>query len=439
LSKRFGATGAEALELLLTARDVDLIPYGCTFHVGSQNTEVRSWEQPIAACARLMEDFERLTGTRLEMLDIGGGWPAQYAGAPVPTIAEIGSSIRRSLGTLPYPVELVAEPGRALVADAATLVTSVIGKRRRRDATWVHLDAGPYTGLMEAPRFLGGEPFPISCSGDKASEPTTSCILTGPTCDDGDIVQDDVALPSDLEVGGRVYIGTAGAYSSTLATSFNGFAPPSTNFVDEQDLVVVEPTDAPVEEHLRLWQGGPRREIWGFAANRFRSLPMARSAVLVGRTASDIFYNSTSILVMSLTGLIVGWRIRTSIVEAIGGFLLLLLFAYAFSWIMAYVGLKVSSVEVVNNASFMFIFPLTFIANTFVDINRLPGPLKTFAEWNPVSAVAQAVREAFGNTSPVPEVWSLENPIAYALIWVGIILAVFVPLSVRQYNKAASR
>jgi len=173
--------------------------------------------------------------------------------------------------------------------------------------------------------------------------------------------------------------------------------------------------------------------------DRFRSLPMARSAVLVGRTASDIFYNSTSILVMSLTGLIVGWRIRTSIVEAIGGFLLLLLFAYAFSWIMAYVGLKVPSAEVVNNASFMFIFPLTFIANTFVDINRLPGPLKTFAEWNPVSAVAQAVREAFGNTSPVPEVWSLENPIAYALIWVGIILAVFVPLSVRQYNKAASR
>ena len=175
--------------------------------------------------------------------------------------------------------------------------------------------------------------------------------------------------------------------------------------------------------------------------DRFRSLPMARSAVLVGRTASDIFYNSTSILVMSLTGLIVGWRIRTSIVEAIGGFLLLLLFAYAFSWIMAYVGLKVPSAEVVNNASFMFIFPLTFIANTFVDINRLPGPLKTFAEWNPVSAVAQAVREAFGNTGtiPVPEVWSLENPIAYALIWVGIILAVFVPLSVRQYNKAASR
>jgi ABC-2 type transport system permease protein len=175
--------------------------------------------------------------------------------------------------------------------------------------------------------------------------------------------------------------------------------------------------------------------------DRFRSLPMARSAVLAGRTASDIAYNSMSILVMSLTGLVVGWRIRTDALDAIGGFLLLLLFAYAFSWIMAYVGLKVSSVEVVNNASFMFIFPLTFIANTFVDINALPGPLKTFAEWNPISSVAQSVREAFGNTGtdPVPDVWSLQNPVAYSLIWIVIILAIAVPLSVRQYKRAASR
>jgi ABC-2 type transport system permease protein len=175
--------------------------------------------------------------------------------------------------------------------------------------------------------------------------------------------------------------------------------------------------------------------------DRFRSLPMARSAVLVGRTASDIFYNSASVTVMAITGLIIGWRIRTEALDAITGFVMLLLFAYAVSWIMAYVGLKVASVEVVNNASFMFIFPMTFIANTFVDINSLPGPLKTFAEWNPVSAVAQTVREAFGNTGtiPAPDVWSLENPIAYSIIWVAIILAIFIPLSVRQYNKAASR
>jgi ABC-2 type transport system permease protein len=173
--------------------------------------------------------------------------------------------------------------------------------------------------------------------------------------------------------------------------------------------------------------------------DRFRSLPMARSAVLVGRTGSDIIYNSASIFVMSVTGLIVGWRIHTGVVEAIGGFLILLLFAYAISWIMAYVGLKVPSVEVVNNVSFMFIFPLTFVANTFVELERLPAPLQRFAEWNPVSSVAQAVREAFGNTaSSTADVWSLENPIAYTLIWVAIILAIFIPLSIREYNQAAS-
>ena len=176
--------------------------------------------------------------------------------------------------------------------------------------------------------------------------------------------------------------------------------------------------------------------------DRFRSLPMSRSAVLVGRTASDVIYNLLSILIMTLTGLLVGWRIRGSLLDALGGFLLLLVFAYAFSWVMAYVGLLVPSVEVINNASFIVIFPVTFIANTFVPAENLPGPLRTFAEWNPVSAVTQAAREAFGNTNPAlppPDVWPLRHPVAYTLLWVGIILAVFVPLSVRQYQRAATR
>jgi ABC-2 type transport system permease protein len=175
--------------------------------------------------------------------------------------------------------------------------------------------------------------------------------------------------------------------------------------------------------------------------DRFRSLPMSQSAVLVGRTASDIAYNATSILVMTITGLIVGWRIHTGVFEAAGGFLILLAFSYAVSWVMAWVGLRVASVEVVQNASFMFIFPLTFIANTFVVPQNMPEALKQFAYWNPVSAVAQTVREAFGNISPeaTPNVWSLQNPVVYSLIWIAIILAIFVPLSVRQYRKAASR
>ena len=176
--------------------------------------------------------------------------------------------------------------------------------------------------------------------------------------------------------------------------------------------------------------------------DRFRSLPMSRSSVLIGRTASDIVYNLISVVMMSLTGLVVGWRIHTSALEALAGFALLLLFAYAFSWVMAYVGLLVPSVEVVNNASFMVIFPLTFISNAFVPSENLPTPLRIFAEWNPVSAVVQSARELFGNfpaTMPVPDAWSLQNPVVYTLIWIVGILAVFVPLSTRQYKRSASR
>ncbi len=147
--------------------------------------------------------------------------------------------------------------------------------------------------------------------------------------------------------------------------------------------------------------------------DRFRSLPMAPSAVLYGRTLSDVVINVISLTVMALTGLIVGWRIRSSFFEAALGFLLLLLFAYAISWVMACVGLAVRTPEIVNNASFVVIFPLTFIANTFVPTNNFPPLLKTFAKWNPVSSVTAAARDLFGNVSsalPPPDVWPMQHP-----------------------------
>jgi ABC-type multidrug transport system permease subunit len=118
---------------------------------------------------------------------------------------------------------------------------------------------------------------------------------------------------------------------------------------------------------------------------------------------------------------------------------LLLVFAYAFSWVMAYVGLIVPSVEVINNASFVVIFPLTFIANTFVPAENLPGVLRTFAEWNPVSSVTLAARQFFGNIppgTPEPTVWPLQNPVLYTIIWIIVIIAIFAPLSVHRYAKA---
>jgi ABC-2 type transport system permease protein len=191
--------------------------------------------------------------------------------------------------------------------------------------------------------------------------------------------------------------------------------------------------------------------------DRFRSLPMSRSAVLIGRTASDVIYNALSIAIMALTGLIVGWRVRGSVLDAVTAFLLLLLFAYAFSWVMGYIGLLVPSVEVINNASFMVIMPVTFISNVFVPLETFPAPLRVFAEWNPVSTVTQAARELFGNVptlssaeialleqtgASVPfasEAWPMQNPVVYTAIWIVIILAVFVPLSVRRYQRTASR
>jgi ABC-2 type transport system permease protein len=176
--------------------------------------------------------------------------------------------------------------------------------------------------------------------------------------------------------------------------------------------------------------------------DRFRSLPMSRSAVLIGRTVADLGLNALSIAVMALTGLVVGWRIHSSVGEAIAGFLLLLVFSYSISWLMALVGLTVRTPEVVNNASFIVIFPITFVASTFVPLETFPTVLRTFAEWNPVSTVAQSARELFGNIPagvPEPDVWSLQHPLAYSLLWAALILAVFVPLSVRKYLRTASR
>jgi ABC-2 type transport system permease protein len=187
---------------------------------------------------------------------------------------------------------------------------------------------------------------------------------------------------------------------------------------------------------------GLAQDIQKGIVDRFRSLPMARSAVLVGRTTSDLVNNVLVIVVMSITGLIVGWRIRSSPPEALAGFALLLLFAYAFSWMMASIGLWVRSPEVFNNASFIVVFPLTFIANTFVSESQLPEPLKTIAEWNPVSAVTQAARELFGNVNPAappPDAWPLQHPVIASLGWIVVILAIFVPLSIQRYKKAVSR
>ncbi len=176
--------------------------------------------------------------------------------------------------------------------------------------------------------------------------------------------------------------------------------------------------------------------------DRFRSLPMARSAVLIGRTTSDLLNNGLVVIVMSVCGLIVGWRIHDGFIKAVGGFALLFLFAYSMSWVAATIGLAVRSVEVAQSAGFIWMFPLTFLSNAFVPIDSMPGWLQAFANWNPISAVIAAIRELFGNVNPAaPPVnaWPMQHAIVASIGWCALILAVFVPLAIRKYRIAAAR
>lgn len=175
--------------------------------------------------------------------------------------------------------------------------------------------------------------------------------------------------------------------------------------------------------------------------DRFRTLPMSASAVLVGRTNSDLVLNTISMVIMMLTGLAVGWRVNSSPLEFLAGVALLLLFSYAFSWVMALLGMSVKTPEVINNASFMILFPLTFISNAFVPSDTLPLVLRVFAEWNPVSSLVQAARELFGNvgSAPVPDIWTMQHPVVTVLIGIAVLLVVFVPWSVNKYTRISSK
>ncbi|GGC78526.1 transport permease protein [Tersicoccus solisilvae] len=175
--------------------------------------------------------------------------------------------------------------------------------------------------------------------------------------------------------------------------------------------------------------------------DRFRTLPMSPAAVLIGRTNGDLVLNAISMVIMIGTGFLVGWRFTTSVWSFLGGVALLLLFGYAFSWVMALIGMSVRSPEAINNASFMILFPLTFISNAFVQSQTLPGPLEFIANWNPVSALVQAARELFGNlgSAPVPDAWPMQHPVPTVLIGAVVLLAVFVPLCVRKFQRISSR
>ncbi|AZM55146.1 ABC transporter [Streptomyces sp. WAC 01529] len=175
--------------------------------------------------------------------------------------------------------------------------------------------------------------------------------------------------------------------------------------------------------------------------DRFRSLPMARGAVLTGRTLADLVQTAVTLAVLALVALIVGWRTHENLGKVLAGFGLLLLLGYAFTWIGALIGLSVRTPEAATSGGLIWLFPLTFISNAFVPVNGMPRFLQYIAEWNPFSATVAAARELFGNTiegvpKSVTGAWPMEHPVLASLIWSVIIIVAFRTLAVRKYRSA---
>ncbi|MGP0047719.1 MAG: ABC transporter permease [Solirubrobacteraceae bacterium] len=165
--------------------------------------------------------------------------------------------------------------------------------------------------------------------------------------------------------------------------------------------------------------------------DRFRSLPMARPAVLAGRTGADVVTNFLSICVLVVTGLIIGFSFDSTALEVVAGFGLLLLFGYAFSWVFAFVGLVATTPESANSVGFIAVFPLTFISSAFVPVATMPAALRAFAKINPFTFEVDAMRSLWIGTPAGNHIWG-------AIVWSLVILVVFAPLAVARYRRATS-
>jgi ABC-2 type transport system permease protein len=166
--------------------------------------------------------------------------------------------------------------------------------------------------------------------------------------------------------------------------------------------------------------------------DRFRSLPMARPAVLAGRTLSDVVTNALSLTILLVTGVIIGFSFHTSLPDAIAGIGLLLLFGYAFSWFFAFIGLLVKSSEAANSIGFIAVFPLTFISSAFVPVRSMPSVLRAFAEVNPFTVTVDAMRHLWLGAPEHNAVWG-------AVVWTLVIFAAFAVLAVARYRRAVGQ
>jgi ABC-2 type transport system permease protein len=173
--------------------------------------------------------------------------------------------------------------------------------------------------------------------------------------------------------------------------------------------------------------------------DRFRSLPISRAAVLVGRTMSDLATQVLGIVVLAATGLAVGWRMEHGIGDALLAAALSLLIAFAMTWVGACAGMLLRSPETAQALGFIFFLPLSFVSNAFVPTQGMPAWLRGFANWNPLSAIAAACRNLFGGNVPTPDAWPMQHPELAVLIWSVALIAVFAPTAVYLYRRKVLR
>ena len=171
--------------------------------------------------------------------------------------------------------------------------------------------------------------------------------------------------------------------------------------------------------------------------DRFRTLPMWRAAVLVGRSLADLSTAALCTLIVALTGLVIGWRPDASIPAVIGGFALFLLFAYALSWGCGCLGIVSKGPESAQGVGLVILFPLAIVSNGLVPTQRMPAVLRVIADWNPVSAVTAAARHLWGNPNPSATIpaWPMQHPVAASLLWSVALLVIFAPLATLLYRR----
>jgi len=175
------------------------------------------------------------------------------------------------------------------------------------------------------------------------------------------------------------------------------------------------------------------------AVDRFRSLPIAKGAVLGGHAVANLLKAALPIVLMSITGYIVGWRIRGGLIDTLAAYGLTFAFAFAMIWVGVLLGSIVATPEGVTGIAFAALFPITFVASTFVPLSSMPKVLQTFAAWNPVTTLSNALRVLFGNPNTPPiadDPWPIRHPVGYTWIWIIAIIAVCAPLAVRAYQRS---